>query len=169
MKKFSIQYITRSAVISAMYFILSMVFQPLTFSPIIQLRVAESLAMLPFIMSEGVVGVAIGCLLTNIFSPFALYDMIFGTLATLISALLTYKIKNIWLAGLPPIIVNALILPAMWTFLGVDGGYFYFLVSITLSQAIAVYGLGVPLVIFIKNAVPSFITNPNMIDNQTKK
>ena len=152
--KFSTKFIARSAIIAAIYFALSMLLQPLTYGPM-QFRVAEALTMLPFLMTEGVYGVIIGCFLTNLFSGYVVYDVIFGTLATAIAAVLTRIIKNKWLAGLPPVAVNALILPLIWLLAGsTEESYAVNALSITVSQAVIVYAIGIPMVILIRKRLP---------------
>ena len=124
-----VKSIAYSAVIAAMYFALTMLLQPISFGPV-QFRLSEALVMLPYIMPESVIGITLGCLLANCFSLFPVYDAIFGTLATLLAGIATRYIKNRWLAGLPPIFTNALILPLMWYLLGVEGAYWINLLSI---------------------------------------
>lgn len=162
MPKFTTKFIAKSAVIAAMYATLTLVLQPLSFGTV-QIRFSEALTMLPYIMSEGVVGVIVGCLIANCFSPFGIYDVVFGTLATAVAAVLTYKIKNKWLAALPPVFVNALILPLLWQFLGSTEAYWISLLSIVLSQSAVVYLLGIPLVALILKILPSEISNPKFL------
>lgn len=162
MKRFPLRSIARSAVIAAMYFVTSYFLQPITFMSV-QFRVAEALTMLPFIMTEGVYGVIIGCLLTNLLSPYGIYDIVFGTLATAIAAVLTYFIKNKWKAALPPVLVNAAILPLLWYFMGSENMYIVDLASILLSQSVIVYVLGVPLVTLLAKRAPALVTNPRFL------
>ena len=155
MKKLSLKKLARAGIIAALYFILSAFLQPISFGTI-QFRLGEALAMLPFIMPEAIFGVSIGCLLSNaIFSPFGIYDVIFGTLATILAAVLTFKIRNIWFSALPPIFVNAIILPFIWLFLSGDTAYFINFISIVISQAVIMYLLGIPLVIGLRKAMPN--------------
>ncbi len=172
MPKFSAKFIAKSALIAAMYATLTLVLQPLSFGTI-QIRFSEALTMLPFLMTEGAVGVIVGCLIANCFSPFGLYDIIFGTLATAIAAVLTYKVKNKWLAALPPVLVNALILPVLWQILGSAEAYWINLLSIILSQSAVVFLLGVPLVALLTRILPSEVNNPKFLpqpnDAKTKK
>lgn len=137
--------ITRSALIAAVYFGLSMALAPVSYGPL-QFRASEALTMLPFIMIEGVWGVTLGCLFTNMFSAYGIYDIVFGTLATLIAAVATHLIKNKWLAALPPILINALVLPLIWYFTGSEEAYIINALLIAASQTVIVYGLGIPLV-----------------------
>ncbi len=99
--------LVRGAVIAAIYAVLCIVMQPLSFGPM-QLRFAEALTVLPFIFPEAVWGVTLGCLIANLFGGTVL-DIIFGTLATFLAAVVTRKMKSIWLAPLPPVLFNAVI------------------------------------------------------------
>ena len=115
MRRFSVLDLTLAAMVAALYALLGYfgdVLQ-LTFGPI-QCRIAEALTVLPFLFPATAPGLAIGCLITNLLSPYGPIDVIFGTLATAIAAWLTMKMPRWYLAALPPILVNAVILPPMW-------------------------------------------------------
>lgn len=142
--------LTRSALVGAIYFILSLIVRPIEFGPV-QFRVSEALVMLPVIMPESVIGVTVGCLLANLSSPYGLPDILFGTLATLISALLTARLKrHLYLAALPPIIVNALVIPAVMVYTGLEKFYLLSALYVGLSEAVTVFILGIPLVRTVK-------------------
>ncbi|MCQ2409618.1 MAG: QueT transporter family protein [Clostridia bacterium] len=150
--KNSVRFITRSALIAALYLVLSVAFQAISFGPV-QLRVSEALVLLPVIMPEAIPGLAIGCFLTNFFfSPFGVYDIVLGTAATLIGAVLTYCLKKrIVLAAIPPIILNALLVPVVFALENPD----IYLISageILLSQIISVGIIGIPVTLLLKNA-----------------
>ena len=103
-------FITQAAVIAAIYVVLILLFQPFSFGEI-QVRVAEALTVLPFFTPAAIPGVTIGCLIGNLIGGNVM-DMIFGTLATLIGAVVSYAVrKNQYLVPLPPILSNALIIP----------------------------------------------------------
>lgn len=105
-----VMFITQSAVIAAIYVVLILLFQPFSFGEI-QVRVAEALTVLPFFTPAAIPGVTIGCLIGNLIGGNVM-DMIFGTLATLIGAAVSYAVrKNQYLVPLPPILSNALIIP----------------------------------------------------------
>lgn len=117
----------------------------------IQFRVAEAMTVLPFFFPEAVPGLAAGCFLANLLGSPIMLDWIFGTLATLLAALWTRRMPNLWLAALPPVICNAVIVGAeiAW-FVVRDGGAFlpaYGLNALTVGagEAAACYILGVPL------------------------
>ncbi len=163
MKRIPVKKIAYSAVVSAMYFALTVLLQPISFGPV-QFRLSEALVMLPYIMPESILGLTIGCAVANSFSTFPLYDVIFGSLATLVAGILTSRIKNVWLAGLPPVLMNALVLPLMWYFLGVDSAYWINLISITVSEAVVIYFVGIPLVLLLKKKAPSLVTRKIFLD-----
>ena len=105
-----VMLITQAAVIAAIYVVLILLFQPFSFGEI-QVRVAEALTVLPFFTPAAIPGVTIGCLIGNLIGGNVM-DMIFGTLATLIGAAVSYAVrKNQYLVPLPPIVSNALIIP----------------------------------------------------------
>ena len=115
MRKFSVLDLTLAAMAAALYALLGYFgdILQLTFGPV-QCRLAEALTVLPFLLPATAPGLAIGCLITNLLSPYGPIDVIFGTLATAIAAWLTTKMPRWYLAALPPILVNAVILPPMW-------------------------------------------------------
>lgn len=148
--------IVRIAIEAALYFVLTFFVPAISYGPL-QFRVGEALTLLPIIFPEATIGVTLGCLLANVFSPYAWYDMVFGTLATLLGAVGTYLIgrllkdKKLWVkclvGGIPPVLFNAVILPLIWYLTGTDVAYFVNLGMIALTQAGAVWLLGTPLVI----------------------
>jgi len=141
------KFITRSALIAAAYAALTLVLKPLSYGPV-QFRFSEVLTILPVFMVEAVPGLAIGCLIANILSAYGVYDMIFGTFATLLAALLTYLMrKKILIAAFPPVILNALIVPVIFLLSGGEktvSAYFFNVLTIFISEAVIVYALGIP-------------------------
>ena len=96
------------AMIAALYAVLTVAMAPISYGPV-QLRVSEALTLLPFYRPEAVLGLFAGCVVANFFGGYGLVDMIVGSCATLIAALLTRRAPNLWLAALPPVLSNALI------------------------------------------------------------
>ena len=150
MRKFTVRDITLAAMVAALYAVLGYfgdIFG-LTYGPI-QCRFAEALTVLPFVFPAAAPGLAIGCLITNLLSPYGPMDIIFGTLATAVAAGLTMKMPKWYLAALPPILVNALILPPMWAWaeVGAVNAAFWMAcgfnaVTFILGEALACYVLG---------------------------
>ena len=111
---FSTKSLTRAAIIAAAYCALSLVSSALSlaYGPV-QLRFSEALCVLPFLMPEAVWGLFVGCLLTNVLSPYGLLDLIFGSAATLLAALLSARCKTRVGAAGPPILCNAVLVGAL--------------------------------------------------------
>ena len=105
-------YLAQAAMIAALYVVLTYVFAPISFSEI-QVRIAEALTILPVFTSAAIPGLFIGCLLGNIIGGALIPDVIFGSLATLIGAFFTWKLRNAhpFLAPIPPILSNMIIVP----------------------------------------------------------
>ena len=150
MRKFTVRDLTLAALIAAVYAVLTLGL-PLPPYAGIQLRVAEAMTVLPFLFPAATPGLVVGCFVVNLFSPYPL-DLVFGTLATLLACLLTRRVPNRWLAPLPPVICNAVIVGAeiAWFTVQQGGGAFwpaYGLSALTvgLGELAACYLLGVPL------------------------
>lgn len=112
MKNKKVLFLTHAAMIAAIYVVLTLVFQAISFGEI-QVRIAEALTILPAFTPAAIPGLFIGCVIGNIFGGSILPDIIFGSLATLIGACFTYLLRkqNKYLAPLPPIISNTVIVP----------------------------------------------------------
>ena len=108
---------TQAAMIAAIYVVLTYVFAPLSFGEV-QVRIAESLTILPLFTPAAIPGLFIGCLIGNILGGAMLPDIIFGSLATLLGAVFTYRLrnKNKFLAPVPPIAANTVIVPFVLRF-----------------------------------------------------
>lgn len=117
----------------------------------VQFRLAEAMTILPFLFPEAIPGLAVGCFLANLMGSPIMLDWIFGTLATVLAALWTRRMPNLWLAALPPVVCNAVIVGAEIAWFTVQqGGAFwpaYGLSALTvgLGEAAACCLLGVPL------------------------
>ena len=117
MKNKSLLFMMQSAMIAALYVVLTFLFAPFSFGSI-QVRIAEALTVLPFFTPSAIPGLFIGCLVGNLLGGAALPDIIFGGLATLIGALFTHFLrkKTKFLAPIPPIISNTIIIPLVLRF-----------------------------------------------------
>ncbi len=113
MKSKKIMYLSQAAMIAALYVVLTLLANALGLANYaIQVRFSEALTILPFFTPAAIPGLTIGCLLSNILTGCAPLDIFFGTLATLIGALGTYALRRFeWLAPLPPILANTIIVP----------------------------------------------------------
>ncbi len=113
-------------------------------SGMIQVRVSEALCILPCFFPEAIPGLFIGCLISNIITGSAIWDIIFGSLATLIGAIGTYLCrKNRWLAPLPPILANTLIIPFVLAYAyGVEEGIWLLAITVGIGEFLSVFVLG---------------------------
>ncbi|MCR4817948.1 MAG: QueT transporter family protein [Fretibacterium sp.] len=100
------------AMIAALYAVLTFAMAPISYGPV-QFRISEALTLLPWYLPEAVPGLFIGCVVANFFGGYGMVDMFFGSLATLIGALLTRKAPQLWAAALPPVVSNMIIIGAM--------------------------------------------------------
>ena len=155
-------YMTRAAIVAALYAAITLLVYPLSFG-YLQIRFSEALTILPFYMPEAIPGLFIGCIIANMFSTnIVILDVIFGSFATLLAAVLTCSCRHLgqkgkWLAPLPPVISNAVIIGlviALSTTSSGDSSPFYvtFLfnaLTVGLGQLISCYGLGIPLLYFM--------------------
>ena len=162
MRKFSTRDLTVAAIVAALYAVMGYfgnVFG-LTFG-VIQIRFAEALTVLPFLFPATAPGLIVGCLITNLLSPYGPMDVIFGTLATAIAAWLTLKMPRWYLAAIPPIVINMIILSPMWAWAqtGTLNGAFwaacgYNAVTFAVGEIVACYGLGT-LLLKILHKIPN--------------
>lgn len=112
MKKGKILYLTQSALIAALYVALTWLSNLVGLvSGAVQIRISEALCVLPAFMPSAIPGLFIGCLISNISMGSNIFDIIFGSLATLIGAVFTSKLKNKFLAPIPAVISNTIIVP----------------------------------------------------------
>lgn len=99
--------LTALSIVAAIYVVLTVMLGELAYSNI-QFRISEALILLCFYKKEYIYALSVGCLIANIFSAMPI-DIIFGTLATVIAAILVSKSKNIYIASIFPVVVNAVI------------------------------------------------------------
>ena len=152
-------FIIKSAVIAALYAIMTVVISPLSYG-MVQCRFSESLIMLCAFTPAAIPGLTVGCLVANIFS-FNPIDMICGTTATLLSAVVGYKLRKVkiggipWLTPLPAVIFNMIIIGLeLSVYLPIEGhgflvGFFIQALSVFIGQVIACYIFGVPVYMLI--------------------
>ncbi|MDI9520409.1 MAG: QueT transporter family protein [Bacillota bacterium] len=144
-EKMSIQALAAGGIIAALYVALTMLFAPISFGQI-QFRISEALTLLPVLSVSSVPGLFVGCLLSNLIAGQPWQDVVFGSLATLVAAILTRQFrKNIWLAALMPVVMNAAVIGLMLHFVYGLPLYISFL-TVGAGQALVCYLLGVPMV-----------------------
>lgn len=126
----------------------------------IQFRISEVLTILPILTPNAIPGLAIGCFISNLSSPFGLVDVVFGTISTIITAVLTRALRNIrfkdipFLSFMPPVFLGAVSVGLIVSFFNL--GKFYWplflpiFLNVFLSQFIICYILGIPFFIILK-------------------
>lgn len=137
--------IVYAAIIAALYVVLTMLASILGLSSNpIQLRFSEALNAMCLFVPTAVPGLAIGCLIANLLTGAAVYDVIFGSLATLIGAAGVYFLKKHKIpALLCPVVSNALIVPFVLKYAyGLPGSVWYFVLTVGIGQLISCTLLG---------------------------
>mgnify|MGYP000189407556 FL=1 len=157
----SVRKLVRCGLVAAIYVVLCLALQPLSYGAV-QVRVAEALCLLPVFGTEYILGVVLGCFLANLLGS-TVVDVVFGTLATLLACLVTYKLRDIRVKGLaipaslPPVVFNMIIVGAFEiTFFFSDGAPTAMLavfnaVTVGIGELISCTILGVALVKLIES------------------
>lgn len=142
-KKMSARYLAQGAAIAAIYVVLTLVFAPISFGAV-QVRIAEALAILPLFTSAAIPGLFIGCVLANLLGGGIVWDVIFGSLATLIGAALGYALReNRWLVPIPAVIANTVIVPLVLKYgYGLDLPLVLLMAYIAVGEILGCYVLG---------------------------
>ena len=143
-------YLAQSGAIAAIYVVLTIVFAPISFGAI-QVRIAEALTILPLFTSAAIPGLFVGCLLANVLGGGVLWDVIFGSLATLMGAALGYALRrNRWLVPIPAVISNAVIVPLVLRYgYGVNMPLLLLALYIAVGEILSCYLLGELLADFL--------------------
>lgn len=148
MKNKKAYFITQAAAIAAIYVVLTMFINAFDLaSGAIQVRISEALTILPYFTSAAVPGLFIGCLLSNFFTMAPIWDVIFGSLATLIGAIGTYLLRKYkWCAPIPPILSNAIIIPFVLAYAyQIPGGVPFFMLTVGAGEVLSCGVLGMIL------------------------
>ena len=137
----------QAAMIAALYVVLTFLANAFGLANYaIQVRFSEALTILPYFTPAAIPGLFIGCLISNTLTGCALPDIIFGSLATLIGAVFTYRLRqHKWMAPIPPIVANMIIVPFVLLYAyGIRPLWFSFL-TVTAGEIISCGLLGMLL------------------------
>ena len=165
-KKTNVIFLTESAVIAALYAVLTYIAagMNLAFGPV-QFRFSEALCVLPIFTPAAIPGLTMGCLISNLASPLGLVDWIFGPVATLLATIVTRKLRDVKLFNIPffsllsPVIFNALIVGFEIAAITENGfnisavsltTFFYQFLSVGLGELLVLFILGLPLVFLLR-------------------
>jgi uncharacterized membrane protein len=146
--KFTVRDLVRAAIIAAVYALLTIFLAPIS-SGLVQCRVSEAMSILPYFTFSAVPGLFIGCVIANLLVGAPIYDVLFGSLATLLAAYITYAMRkhvSKYLAPLPSLVVNALVVGWLLVYVYEVGVPFWVAAGyVAIGQAIACFALGIPL------------------------
>lgn len=164
---FSARNLTVSAIIAALYAAITLLFAPISYGPV-QFRVSEALTLLPVLFPQAIPGLTLGCLIANLLGSATPWDVIFGTLATLLAAVLTRSFrKNIWLAAAAPVVCNAIIVGLVLHFTLADVLLLPTIFSVGLGEAVVVYALGVSMIMALRRS-PKLMSYINADETKTQ-
>lgn len=149
----NVRYLVQASLIAAVYTALCMLLQPISFGfGGVELRVSETLTLLPILTPAAIPGLFVGCLLSNVLGGATLLDVTLGSLTTLTAALLTRKLRR-WpiAAAVPPVMLNAVVVGALLKYAyGVALPLYVCMLSIGVGQLLACCALGFPLLRIMK-------------------
>ena len=141
-------FIAHAAIIAALYVVLTLIANALGLANYaIQVRFSEALTILPYFTPAAIPGLFVGCILSNILTGCMPLDILFGSIATLLGAIFTYKLRK-WkfLAPLPPILSNTIIVPLVLSFVyRFEGTIWYFAITVGIGEIISCGILGLLL------------------------
>lgn len=145
--------LTQGAMTAALYVVLTMLSHAFGLdSGAVQLRFSEALCILPMFSPAAIMGLFVGCILSNLLAGGIVWDVIFGSLATLIGAVGTYKLRHMPPAAIAaPIIANTVTVPFVLAYgYGLTGGILYFMLTVGAGELISCGVFGSVLYITLK-------------------
>lgn len=146
MKNKGTLFLVQAAAIAAVYVVLTLLFAPLSFGEV-QIRFSEALTILPFFTPTAIPGLFVGCVIANLLGGAIPLDIVFGSIATLLGAFFSYKLRsNRFLVPLPPIIANTVIVPfVLYYGYGVNLPIPFMMLTVGVGEVISCYVLGMIL------------------------
>ena len=162
MSNINIRKIVFAGLVAALYATMTIVIAPIAYGPV-QFRLTEALCILPFFYPVTALGLFIGCVAANLFSPYGILDIVAGSFASLIAALATMQLGRLnrdsmavkALACFPPVFFNALIIGAVIAWSMTSGGEAFWPAlavngfQVGLGQFVVMYAAGLPLMIYL--------------------
>jgi uncharacterized membrane protein len=153
----SARKIAFAAIIAAVYTALTII-NPWSYGPI-QFRISEVLCILPFFFPYSVWGLFVGCILANLISAYGIYDIVLGSLASLLAAYCTMRIgkasKGVMakvLACLPPVVFNGLFIGAVIAISAPSETFWSAALTVALGEFGVLFALGLPAMIILPKA-----------------
>lgn len=150
MKGYTAKQLTKAGLVAAIYAGVTLATAGFAYGPT-QLRVAESMTLLPLLFPEAVPGLFVGCFLANLIGGYGLADAVVGSLATLVAALITKRCKGPLMGGLPPVLINAVAIGILLKAVGAaDAALPLVMLQLGAEEAVSVYLFGLPLMGLMK-------------------
>lgn len=153
MRNKKVLFLTQAALIAALYVVLTLLSNSLGLAnQAIQVRFSEALTILPYFTPAAIPGLFVGCILSNTLTQCAFLDIVFGSLATLAGAFITYSLRRYkWMAPVGPIAANTLVVPFILTYVyEIPGSIFLFMATVGAGEVISCGVLGM-LLLFTLN------------------
>lgn len=152
-------YTARGALVGALYVVLTLVSALFGLSSgVIQFRISEALCVLPIFMPEAIPGLFIGCIVSNLIAGGVFWDIVFGSIATLIGAILARLLRKlpeklIFITTLPTVFANVFIVPFVLIYAyGAPDSYAFIAFTVFIGELVCATGLGTALYFTIKNS-----------------
>jgi len=147
------KFVCFNALVAALYVVFSLPFGTISTASGLQFRPSEALTVLPALCPYTIVGLTIGCAISNLTSAFGVADVVLGSLVTCVAGLLCClkPFAKPYTAQLPPVVLNAVFLPLVWFVSAGQASIEVYLVnaaSLLLTQSVVLYVLGTPLYLF---------------------
>lgn len=161
--------IALNGILAALYAAITLATASFAYGPI-QFRVADALCVLPFFAPSTSIGLFLGCLVANIFSPVSVLDIVIGSAATLVGCLAAARVRTKWLVPLPTILANTIMVGVMlacvYTPDALVEGFLTMGAQVAVGEIAVMAALGLPLLVLLSRsgAVSRFLR-----DGQTAK
>lgn len=147
--------IALNGVLAALYAAVTLATASFAYGPI-QFRVADALCVLPFFAPSTTVGLFLGCLIANIFSPVSALDIVIGSAATLVGCLAAGRMKHKWLIPLPTVLANTIMVGAMlacvYTPDALIAGFVTMGAQVAIGEIAVMIALGLPLIALLSKS-----------------
>lgn len=150
MKNKNVQFLTQAAMIAALYVVLTYLVNLFGLaSGVIQIRLSEALAILPYFTPAAIPGIFVGCFLSNLLTNACVLDIFLGSFASLIGVTIAYLLrKRKWLVPLPTILSNMILIPFILSSpygYGMTDSWLYLVITVGIGEIISCGILGMIL------------------------
>ena len=146
-------FVTQAAMIAALYVVLTLIANAFGLANFaIQVRFSEGLTILPYFTPAAIPGLFAGCFISNILTGAMPLDVIFGSIATLLGAIGTYGLRKYkWLAPIPPIVANTIVVPYVLMYVyRFEGSLLYFMITVGIGEIISCGVIGMSILLTLE-------------------